>query len=430
VICGFRQRESKLSPAVFFELLFYCASRMDNSSLSFMVSYLESRYGISIAKQSLDERFNQRCVCFVQAILVEVLQDKWQNIYDPELLAAFNQVRIKDSTRFNLPPNMAPHYRGSGGNKTTSPAGISIQYEYDIKSGRILTMDFTPAVRNDQRDALETASNVSQSDLVIRDSGYFSTAVLETVSPQQAFFLSRLPRFISVYGVNERLCFKKVYTPMQRGGITQMELPVWVGRERKIPVRLILRLVPNQVCEKRIRDKEKENRKKGKGRLSGETRIRLRFNLFITNATEQDLPAEYVFPLYRLRRQIELMFKVWKSVFKIERIQKMKEERYISLLLAKMLLTVIHLQITWRIQKTLSRMDSGKLPVPSLNKALKTLSTLFNQLFEMLRAPGAKACAIARAIQERLSKNHCLEKKKNKLSFPEIMQLFICKPEQ
>jgi hypothetical protein len=124
------------------------------------------------------------------------------------------------------------------------------------------------------------------------------------------------------------------------------------------------------------------------------------------------------------------MFKVWKSVFKIERIQKMKEERYISLLLAKMLLTVIHLQITWRIQKTLSQMDSGKLPVLSLNKALKTLSTLFDQLFEILRAPRAKACAIARAIQLRLVKNHFLEKKKGNCSFLEIIQLFICKPEQ
>jgi hypothetical protein len=83
----------------------------------------------------------------------------------------------------------------------------------------------------------------------------------------------------------------------------------------------------------------------------------------------------------------------------------MKEERYISLLLAKMLLIVIHLQITWRIQKTLSQMDNGKLPVLSLNKALKTLSSLFDQLFEMLRAPRAKACAVARGIQERLSKN-------------------------
>jgi hypothetical protein len=39
----------------------------------------------------------------------------------------------------------------------------------------------------------------------------------------------------------------------------------------------------------------------------------------------------------------------------------MKEERYISLLLAKMLLIVIHLQITWRIQKTLSPNGQRKI---------------------------------------------------------------------
>jgi hypothetical protein len=103
----------------------------------------------------------------------------------------------------------------------------------------------------------------------------------------------------------EAFCFNKIYTQMQQGRMERMELPVWVGRERKIPVRLILRLVPNQVCEKRIRDKEKENRKKGKGAIADETGIRLRFNLFITNAREKDLPAENVFPPCRLRWQIE-----------------------------------------------------------------------------------------------------------------------------
>jgi hypothetical protein len=59
---GFCRRESKLKPELFFELLFYCVSRTENSSLSFMVSYLESKFGITIRKQSLDDRFTASCV--------------------------------------------------------------------------------------------------------------------------------------------------------------------------------------------------------------------------------------------------------------------------------------------------------------------------------------------------------------------------------
>jgi hypothetical protein len=79
---GFCRRESKLNPSVFFELLFYCASRTENNSLSFMVSYLES------------------------------------------------------------------NYPGCGGDiHSRSKAGISIQYEYDLKSGEI--REWYPPKRNE-----------------------------------------------------------------------------------------------------------------------------------------------------------------------------------------------------------------------------------------------------------------------------------------
>jgi hypothetical protein len=397
-----------------------------------MCSLLESRYGIDINKQSLDERFNDRCVSFVKSVLCEVLESKLPNVYSPELFTGFHEVRIKDSTKFNVPETLLSDYRGSGGNSGTSKAGISIQYEYDLKSGRIVDLTLTPAVRNDQKDALETVGNVSASDLVIRDMGYFSTAVLAAISQKGAFFLSRLPASVSVYSVQkEQLSFNKLYRQMRQRGINEMELPVFVGENRQIPLRLVVRMVPDEIYEQRLREKEKANRRKGKGAVSDETRIRLRFNLFITNARENDLPLSNVFSLYRVRWQIELMFKVWKSVFKIDRMQRMKQARYISLLYAKLLLIVINLQITFHLQASFSRqMTAGKLPVLSLNKSLKTLCSLFDKLFEILRSSHRKAMAAVREIRERLSKNHWLEEKKNKLSFPEIIQLFICKSEK
>jgi hypothetical protein len=52
---------------------------------------------------------------------------------------AFNYIRIKDSTQFKVPDNMQEYFKGCGG----SAAGMSIQYEYDLKRGKIL--DFVPA---------------------------------------------------------------------------------------------------------------------------------------------------------------------------------------------------------------------------------------------------------------------------------------------
>jgi hypothetical protein len=57
---------------VFFELLFYCVSRTENSSLSFMVSYLESQFGIKIRKQSLDERYIALLLAKLLLIIINI----------------------------------------------------------------------------------------------------------------------------------------------------------------------------------------------------------------------------------------------------------------------------------------------------------------------------------------------------------------------
>jgi transposase len=235
----------------------------------------------------------------------------------------------------------------------------------------------------------------------------------------------------SIYtGHKQPLSFEKLRREMLDSRLCEKQRQVLIGEKQLLPVRLILRLVPDEVYEKRIRAKEKENRKKG-GKISDETKIRLRFNLYITNAAEEALPASDVFSLYRLRWQVELMFKIWKSVFKIDKLQKMKQARYLSLLYAKLLLIVIHLQMTFRIQQALCRKQQAeKMQILSLNKSLKTLSSLFDRLLEMLRSNHRKAMIVTRDIVDRISKNHWLEKKKNKLSFPEIIQLFICQPEK
>ena len=70
---GFSIRESKLSPEVFFSLLFFASSLSHNSSLEHLVSHLDSSHGIDIRKQSLDERFTGKTVDFVKAVLSRLI---------------------------------------------------------------------------------------------------------------------------------------------------------------------------------------------------------------------------------------------------------------------------------------------------------------------------------------------------------------------
>ena len=72
---GFIKRSSRLSADVFFDLLFYATSLSENSSLEYLVSYLHSQYGIKMRKQSLDERFHERCVNFVKEVLKQLIME-------------------------------------------------------------------------------------------------------------------------------------------------------------------------------------------------------------------------------------------------------------------------------------------------------------------------------------------------------------------
>jgi hypothetical protein len=44
---------------------------------------------------------------------------------------------------------------------------------------------------------------------------------------------------------------------MQKNGMTEKEVFVYIGSQSRLPVRLILQLVPDEIYEKRIREKTK-----------------------------------------------------------------------------------------------------------------------------------------------------------------------------
>jgi transposase len=295
-----------------------------------------------------------------------------------------------------------------------------------------MDLSITSGDRNDRRDAGETAENMEKDDLIIRDLGYFSTSVLKKCMEKEAFFLSRLDSATNVYDESGNvISFREIYKSMQESRTIDKCLFVYAGRDTKLPVRLIIRVVPDEVYEKRIRDKTRKSKGQGRGELMEETRIRCRFNLFITNAEDSLFPADRVFPLYRLRWQIELQFKIWKSVFRIDcNLQKIKEHRYITLLCIKLLLIIINLQITYSVQQAFVQPKKDKVMIISLNKALKTLKTIFDKIFSMLRSTNRKAEVTARYVRNRLLENHWLESKKKKVCLPEIIGLFICLSEK
>jgi IS4 transposase len=70
------------------------------------------------------------------------------------------------------------------------------------------------------------------------------------------------------------------------------------------------------------------------------------YNIFITNTSKKQLKTEQIYGFYKLRWQIELLFKVWKSLFEIDEIGKMSIGRFECYLYGKLIAILIggHIQ--------------------------------------------------------------------------------------
>jgi hypothetical protein len=74
----------------------------------------------------------------------------------------FHQIRILDSTVFQLPDPYADRYQGSGGSSHT--AGMKIQLEYELKTGEFLQVDVGPGKNNDGLYGSKRAKTVGMNE--------------------------------------------------------------------------------------------------------------------------------------------------------------------------------------------------------------------------------------------------------------------------
>ena len=143
-----------------------------------------------------------------------------------------------------------------------------------------------------------------------------------------------------------------------------------------------------------------------------------RFNLSITNVPEDILPISAIPLIYKIRWQIELVFKIWKSVLGVHHIRNMKYTRWLCHLYFKLLLMIVNWNIIMS-KRPLMYQKTGKLL--SLFKCFKTLFDNTYRLRNVLRHGSQELSHFWVWIDQLLYRNHWLEKKKNKLSSEEIM---------
>ena len=332
-------------------------------SLENLAEDFEAEHGVTISKQGLDERFNPQSVSFLKMVLSNMLSTQIQNTLSSPDKVLFTTCRLKDSSRFGLPDEYASIYKGYGG-ATKSASIISIQHEFDLLSGNQIDLQLTSGCRNDQQDSKESIDNVAKGDLLIRDLGYITTTYLKSVIKNEAYFLNRIPSQVHVYDVknqHKKIDFEKIFKKMKKYNLPYIELDVTMGKKAKIPCRLIVFLNKESTYKSRLKRTTKNTKSIG-CKVSKEQKTKSRLDIYITNTEKEMIKPENIKSIYSLRWQIELVFKTWKSLCKIDKIKKVKIHRFECMLLAGLIWILANWKIFQYINKWFTENVKDKTP--------------------------------------------------------------------
>ncbi|MEM9685428.1 MAG: transposase [Bacteroidota bacterium] len=191
-----------------------------------------------------------------------------------------------------------------------------------------------------------------------------------------------------------------------------LNLTVYLGKEKKVKTRLIIERVPDEIAHQRRRKLNTKMRNKSKP-LS---KARLAFcsvNAFITNTTKAQLPAVELRSIYRLRWQIELYFKTWKSYMNIDKIERMNIHRFNCTHYGTLLYIILCCKVFLCFKQTTWKQHHKEL---SELKAIKFLAKHRDCLWEILYLPIQKARDRLETLQNILHTHGIKERKKGTLT--------------
>jgi hypothetical protein len=357
---GLIQRMRVLKPDKLLSMLAIASFRSKPSTLTDMASIYKSiNDGVTLTTQSLQARINSnQSVDFVKMALQSFLKAKILKDFpfaECELLKTFKRVLIEDSSSFELSEYLKEDFKGYGGNSSLS--SIKMNSIYDIKAGKFVHLEESPAVTSDQTLGTRTIHLIEKGDILLRDLGYLKVKNLIEINQIGAFFLSRLSGSLSIYETEngKAIPFSQLFEKYNRKGL--LDIYVYIGRE-KFRTRLVAYRVSEEAANKRRRDLNKNAKCKGR-KVASETSLRQNYSIFITNVPEEIWPVEVVQTIYRLRWQIELIFRSWKSQLKIHIISGATPNRIRLLLYAKWLSIIIcaiaHELVIWVAENVLNR---------------------------------------------------------------------------
>jgi hypothetical protein len=349
---------------------------------------------LGISRQALDQRFTPACVAFCKAALLDAVNhalEARREVFD--LLSPFDGVFLDDCTQAWLPDEAADDFEGCGGSgPDDSKARMKILARWEILSGRVHHLGFHPGRASDHV-ALEQAPALRKGCLHLADLGFADFDRLQAEDEQGIYYISRLPAHVraSLGDEPEEPLWQRL--KRWRGeGVTRADTPAEVAN-KKARGRLVVMACPQEVVSRRIRNAQEEAKRRG-GQVSERQREMCHWTVLFTNVPAAWLGVEQVWQVYRLRWQVELLFKRFKSEGGLGHSRSQKKERVLSEWYVKLLAQVVNNWLRLLHGGPLRPVNASQVgrviadAARDLRRALRSLDRLTETLTELLQELG------------------------------------------
>lgn len=272
------------------------------------LSLTARQLGADVTPQAVEQR--------VTPALADSLAQLWQEAVNcvvtsearvTPLLAKFTRVLIGDSTTINLTDMLAGRFPGCGGSYGFGRAALKLQVIWDFLSGRLWRMTCEAGKQSDSTSPVMDETPPAGS-LSIFDLGYFSLERFRQWQSAGAHWISRGISDILVFDDGES---HNLYDWLKRQPAGPVDRWIEVGAAR-LRCRIIALRAPAEVAARRRQKASDKAAKKGR-QPTARHLATCDWTVFFTSCPEELLTWKEVVVLYRVRWQIELLFKLWKS---------------------------------------------------------------------------------------------------------------------
>ena len=295
------------------------------------LSQMGRSVGLDISAQGIDQRLNQTTAVYLKELLEAVVQVKMKPRIEESVSGTpFSHIYVEDSSMVTFMEPISEQWQGLGGKGPTS--AVKMQVRLDLQGGKL----DGPHLRNGRthdREAAQAHEEIEKQALHLRDLGYWNLKDWVEANDKGYYLLSAIktPTHFWIEG-ESYTCHS--WCAKQRE--TSFDVPILLGKTDRLPARLIGRKASEKVAAQRVRKLKRASKVRGQT-VSKERLALCAWTLIVTNAPPELISTRDAFIWFGVRWQIELVFKLWKSVGKIDKSRSSKPWRHLCEFYAKLI---------------------------------------------------------------------------------------------